>query len=88
MSPAPATKPPKNATLATFATRLRTRRAELGLSQEEAASRAGIHWTGYSRLERAQAAPGLYLTLKIARGLKTTPGALLDGLPISDTAER
>ena len=84
MSPVPSAKPPKNITLATLAARIKARRTELGLSQEEAAARSGIHWTGYSRIERAQAAPGLYLTLKLATGLNTTPGTLLDGLPLNE----
>lgn len=36
-----------------FATRVRARRRELGISQEELADRAGVHRTYVSQVERA-----------------------------------
>lgn len=86
MSPDEST-PPQDPTLAEFGARLLQRRTELGISQEEAASRVGQHWTGYSRAERGLQAPKLHMIVKLARGLETTPGALLDGLPLAGDDE-
>ncbi|MDV2476403.1 helix-turn-helix transcriptional regulator [Rhodococcus zopfii] len=76
-----ALKPPLNATLAAFGARVRARRAELGWSQEVAADHIGIHWTHLGQVERGQRSPRIENVLKLAAGLQTTPGALLDGLP-------
>lgn len=84
MSPTRTPKPPQDAALAEFGARMRARRTELGLSQEAAARHTGIHWTNYARVERGQQSPRVQLVLKIARGLDTTPGALMDGLPLGD----
>lgn len=74
-------KPPLNETTREFGARIRARREELGLSQEAAAVRCRIHWTQLGKVERGQRSLRLENILKIAFGLKTTPGALLDGLP-------
>ena len=81
MSPAP--KPPANESLAAFGQRVRARREELGLSQEAAASQVGVHWTYLGQVERGQRSARVENILKLARGLDTTPGALLDGVPIA-----
>ncbi|WLP89112.1 helix-turn-helix transcriptional regulator [Gordonia sp. NB41Y] len=75
-------KPPHNATLAAFGERVRARRHELGWSQEVAADHIGIHFTYLGRVERGQRSLRLESVLKIAAGLGTTPGRLMDGLPI------
>lgn len=79
MSPAP--KPPANESLATFGRRVRARREELGLSQEAAAIQIGVHWTYLGQVERGQRSARVENILKLAHGLNTTPGALLDGVP-------
>ncbi|MDL9935486.1 helix-turn-helix transcriptional regulator [Gordonia sp. ABSL1-1] len=74
-------KPSRNATLAAFGERVRARRTELGLSQEQAAEKIGVHFTYLGRVERGQRSLRLESVLKIAAGLGTTPGRLMDGLP-------
>ena len=75
------TKPALNPTLQQFGDRVRTRRQELGLSQEQAAHECGLHWSYFSQVERGQRSARVENILKIAAGLQTTPGRLLDGLP-------
>ncbi|MCX4096165.1 helix-turn-helix transcriptional regulator [Nocardia sp. alder85J] len=71
-----------NSSLRAFGERVRTRRQELGWSQEVAAHEIGVHWTHLSQVERGQRSPRLENILRFAAGLRTTPGALLDGLPV------
>ena len=52
------------------------------MSQEEAAARCGLHWSYYARAERGQRSSRIDSILKFAHGLDTTPGALMDGLPL------
>ena len=78
----PRTRLPLNAATAEFGMRVRTRREELELSQEAAAVVIGIHWTELGKIERGQRGPRLENILRIAQGLRTTPGALLDGLAV------
>ena len=75
------TKPPLSPTLAAFGARVRARRLELGWSQEVAADHIGMHWTYLGRVERGQRSLRLESIVKLAAGLQTTPGALLDDLP-------
>lgn len=75
-------KPPLNTTLASFGARVRARRMELGWSQEVAAQHIGIHFTHLGQVERGQRSSRIENILKLAVGLQTTPGALLDGLPV------
>lgn len=51
---------------------------------EYAAEQIGIHWTHLGMVERGQRSSRLDNVLKIAAGLRTTPGALMDGLPVAD----
>lgn len=44
--------------------------------------RCGIHWTQLGKVERGQRSLRLENILRIAAGLETTPGELLDGLPV------
>ncbi|WP_082775992.1 helix-turn-helix domain-containing protein [Tsukamurella pulmonis] len=81
MSPTP-TKPPLDAAHAEFGARLRARRLELGWSQETAALQCGLHWSGYARVERGQQSVRIATLLHLADGLRTTPGQLLDDLPL------
>ena len=64
-----------------FGRRVRARREELDLSQEAAADQFGVHWTYLGQVERGQRPARVENILKLAYGLDTTPGALLDGVP-------
>lgn len=73
---------------AEFATELRRRRAEIGLSQEDVASRAGISRYVYQMYEKGEGRPGRALNpqlrtlISLAQALDTTVGALIpDELP-------
>ncbi|MDV7246759.1 MULTISPECIES: helix-turn-helix transcriptional regulator [Rhodococcus] len=77
----PELKPPISATVASFGARVRARRLELGWSQEVAADHIGIHFTHLGQIERGQRSSRIENILKVATGLQTTPGALLDGIP-------
>jgi len=49
----------------------------MGISQEEAASRAGIHRTYFADVERGARNVGIKNVVAIARGLDVTPSDLL-----------
>lgn len=70
-----------NATTRVFGERVRQRRLALGLSQEAAAVRCGIHWTQLGKVERGQRSLRLETIVKIAAGLEVDPGELVAGLP-------
>lgn len=70
-----------NETTRVFGERVRQRRLELGLSQEAAAVRCGIHWTQLGKVERGQRSLRLETIVKIAAGLEVDPGKLVAGLP-------
>lgn len=72
-----------NDTTRVFGERVRSRRQELGLSQEAAAVRCGIHWTQLGKVERGQRSLRLETIVKIADGLDVDPGVLVSGLPSS-----
>ena len=63
-----------------FGQRLRELRAERGVSQDQLASRTGIHPTAIGRLERGDREPRLGTILRLLRGLGIHAGALLDAL--------
>lgn len=46
-----------------------------------AAHEIGIHWTHLGQVERGQRSARVENILKLAAGLQTTPGRLLDDLP-------
>lgn len=64
----------------TFGNRVRARRTELGLSQEAAAERCGVHWTFLGQVERGQRNLSLHNILKLAAGLDIDAGELVRGL--------
>ncbi|MAU80513.1 MAG: transcriptional regulator [Gordonia sp.] len=78
-------KPPLNPTLEAFGARIRARRNELGLSQEAAAERIGVHWTYLGQIERGQRSARVENIVRLAAGLGVSPGQLLDGLPFGDS---
>jgi transcriptional regulator with XRE-family HTH domain len=53
-------------------TRLKELRTRLGISQEELASRASMHWTYLSDLERGRQTPTLDMLNRVARALGVT----------------
>jgi transcriptional regulator with XRE-family HTH domain len=59
---------------------IRARRDQLGLTQEQAAHRAGIHPVEYARAERGVRDLRVSTVVKIAHGLNVPAGQLLDGL--------
>lgn len=71
-----------NETTKAFGERVRQRRLELGLSQEAAAVRCGIHWTQLGKVERGQRSLRLETIVKIAAGLDSDSGKLVSGLPL------
>ncbi len=75
-------KPALNETTRVFGERVRDRRVALGLSQEAAAVRCGIHWTQLGKVERGQRSLRLETIIKIADGLDIDAGDLVTGLPL------
>ena len=63
--------------LMSFGLAIQKRRREIGISQEEAAARAGIHRTYFADVERGARNVGLKNVVAIARGLDVTPADLL-----------
>lgn len=59
--------------------RIRDRRLELGLSQEDAAVLASMHSTNLGKIERGQANPSLETIVRIAVALEVDPGDLVTG---------
>lgn len=65
----------------TFAARLRQLRERSGLTQEQLASRAGLHKMAVAKIETGQREwPRTDTALALARALGITPGELLQGL--------
>jgi len=60
--------------------RVQDLRARLGLSQEQLAERAELHWTYVSGVERGKRNPGLNTLARLARALKITLPALVTDL--------
>jgi transcriptional regulator with XRE-family HTH domain len=66
--------------LVTFGLAVQRRRKTLGISQEEAAGRAGIHRTYFADVERGTRNVGLRNVVAIARGLEILPSELMKGI--------
>jgi transcriptional regulator with XRE-family HTH domain len=60
--------------------RVRQRRQELGLSQEDMANLAEMHWTNWGKIERGQANPSLTTILRVAGVLGIDAGKLVQGI--------
>ncbi|MGV9298283.1 MULTISPECIES: helix-turn-helix domain-containing protein [Amycolatopsis] len=73
-------KPPISAATRTVGERVREFRNEAGLSQEQLAELAGVHWTFVSQVERGLRNINLHNLLKFADGLGVNPARLVDGL--------
>ena len=61
---------------AVFGRRVRELRTARGLSQEELAHRAGIHWTYLGGIERGERNPALVNVGRIAKALKVPAAEL------------
>lgn len=59
-----------------FGKTLRSLREEAGLTQEEVADRADIHWTYLSQVEGGKRNPGLENIIYLARAIGITPSEL------------
>lgn len=72
--------------------RVRARRRELGMTQEQLAEACGVHWTFLGQVERGRRNISLHNILKIAAGLKLDASDLVQGLqapaPTASHAER
>lgn len=60
--------------------RLRDRREDLKLSQEDVAHMSAMHVSNYGKIERGLANPSLHTLLRIASVLEVEPGVLIAGL--------
>ena len=70
----------KKEILMKFGNKVRERRTELGLSQEELANRAGVHRTYIGMIERAEKNITLENIEKISRALKLNLDDLMKNL--------
>lgn len=66
--------------LQVFAANVREKRLALGISQEELASRSGLHMTDVGRIERGERDPGVRTVARLAEGLGVTPAELFSGV--------
>lgn len=66
--------------LPAFAGNVRARRKALKLTQEEAAYRALMNMSYWSRIERGVVDPGTRMVTRVASALETTPAALMAGV--------
>jgi transcriptional regulator with XRE-family HTH domain len=73
----------------TLGKRIKTRRAQLGISQEALADRADLHWTFVGQVERGQRNLSLHNLLKLAAALELDPAKLIQGLqpPESESSQ-
>lgn len=63
-----------------FATNLRRRREQMGLTQDALAESCGLHRTEISLLERCRRSPQLETIVLLARGLDISARELIDGM--------
>jgi transcriptional regulator with XRE-family HTH domain len=63
-----------------FGERVRARRLQLNLNQEQLARDASLHWSYVGQVERGQRNITLHNILRIAEMLEIDPGKLLRGL--------
>lgn len=63
-----------------FGDRIRARRSELDLSQEQVALAAGLHRSYVGQLEAGTRNPSLQNIVRISRALELDPGEMVRGL--------
>jgi len=78
----PSTPEPLSVATAEFGKRVRHRRQECGLTQEQLAARAGLHWTFVGQVERGRRNLTLHNILKLAAALEIDAGDLVSRLPL------
>lgn len=66
--------------LRAVAAEIKARRAELRISQEELAHRAGVHRSFVARLEVAETQPSLAVLFRLSEGLQVDPAELVRGI--------
>jgi transcriptional regulator with XRE-family HTH domain len=71
-----------------FGRRVRQRRVDLGLSQEELADRSDLHRTYVSSLERGERNVCLHNLIVLASALEFDPGELVKGFYVDDSNPR
>lgn len=71
-----------------FGRLIKERRKALGLSQKAFAESMHYHRTEISMIERGARDIRLEMICQLARGLRTTPSELLDGLDLNTLAPR
>lgn len=77
----PSTPEPLSATTAEFGQRVRQHRQDRGLTQEQLAARAGLHWTFVGQVERGRRNLTLHNIMKLATALEVDAGELVTRLP-------
>jgi transcriptional regulator with XRE-family HTH domain len=60
--------------------RIRSKRLQLGLSQERLAEKADLHWTYIGGVERGERNISLLNIVKISRALGVTASRMLEGI--------
>lgn len=65
--------------MTTLADRIKQVRTERGLSQQQLAQRAEVHYTNVGRYERGEAHPSAEILNRIAQALEVSPGYLMNG---------
>jgi transcriptional regulator with XRE-family HTH domain len=70
-------KPPDKQLLKAFGAEVKSRRASLGLSQEELAHRAGLNRTFVGKLEVAQSQPSMTVLFQLASALQLEASELV-----------
>lgn len=63
-----------------FGDRIRQRRCDLGLSQEQLAEKSGFHRTYIGTIERGERNPALRNIVRLAEALSVDVGTLTQGL--------
>jgi transcriptional regulator with XRE-family HTH domain len=63
-----------------FGKRVRSKRLELGLSQEQLGNKSSLHVTYVGSIERGERNLALLNILKLSKALNVPPGSLLDGI--------
>ena len=68
--------------------RVRHYRQQLGLSQEDMANLAEMHWTNWGKIERGQSNPSLTTIVRMSGVLNVDPAELVSGLGLAQLPKR
>lgn len=72
----------KDPDLLAFGARLRARREAAGLTQEDVAHAAGLHWTYVGQIERGERNLTYKNVLRLAHGFEVAPSEIVPGEPV------